>query len=156
VTTILGLWLALILWPEQPPVPLVAALYLVIGMGGPGSLVAFDVVRTFNPSHALGSASGFVNTGGFLGGFIAVFGVGLVLDAVRSAAGGGAELYSLEGFRLAFLVPVGIIVAGVGGLLVARRRTRRRMFELEGIQIAPLWVALFRARRRRGPSAAGD
>jgi sugar phosphate permease len=156
VAMILGLWLALILWPGPPPVPLVAALYLAIGMGGPGSLVAFDVVRSFNPSHALGSASGFVNTGGFLGGFVAVFGVGVVLDAVRSAGGTGAALYSLDGFRLAFLVPVAIIAAGVVGLLAARRSTRRRMFELEGIQIAPLWVALFRARRNRRPPAAGN
>ena len=61
----------------------------------------------------------------------------------------------LDAFRLGFLVPVGVIALGVVGLLVARHRTRRRMFELEGIQIAPLWVALFRSRRRRGPSAAG-
>jgi sugar phosphate permease len=156
VAVILGLWLLVILWPGTPPVPLVAALYLAIGTGGPGSLVAFDVARSFNPSHALGAASGFVNTGGFLGGFLAVFGIGVVLDAVRSTAGAGAALYSLDGFRLAFLVPVAVIAAGVAGLLVARRSTRRRMFELEGIEIAPLWVALFRARRRDRPPASGD
>jgi sugar phosphate permease len=124
-------------------------------MGGPGSLVGFDVARTFNPSHALGSASGIVNSGGFLGGFVSVFFIGVVIDAVRAAGGDSAALYSLDAFRLGFLVPVGVIALGVVALLVARRRTRQRMFELEGIQIAPLWVALFRSRRRRGPSAAG-
>jgi len=147
VTVILTLWMLVILWPGSPPVALVAALYLAVGTGGPGSLIGFDVARTFNPSHALGSASGIVNTGGFIGGFVSVFGIGVVLDAVHVP---GGPLYTLDGFRLAFLVPVALIVVGVAGLLVARRRTRRRMFELEGIQIAPLWVALFRSRRRNG------
>jgi MFS family permease len=156
VTLIVVLWVAVIVWPGVPPLWLVSALYLAIGMGGPGSLVAFDVARTFNPSHALGSASGIVNTGGFLGGFIAVFAMGVVIDAVRVASGAGAALYTLDAFRLAFLVPVGVIAVGVVGLLVARRRTRRRMYEVEGIQIAPLWVALFRSRRRPRPPAAEE
>ncbi|HEV7741950.1 MAG TPA: MFS transporter [Pseudolysinimonas sp.] len=156
VTLIVALWVLVLVWPGSPPLGLVAALYLAIGMGGPGSLVAFDVARTFNPSHALGSASGFVNTGGFLGGFLSVFGMGVVIDAVRTAGGAGAGLYTLDAFRLAFLVPVGVIAAGVVGLLVARRRTRRRMYEVEGIQIAPLWVALFRSRRAARPPAAED
>lgn len=155
VTVIAGLWLAVILWPGVPPIGLVAALYFAVGMGGPGSLVGFDVARTFNPSHALGSASGIVNTGGFLGGFLAILGMGVVIDAVRTASG-NVQLYSLDAFRLAFLVPVGVLAVGVVGLLLARRRTRRRMFEVEGIQIAPLWVALFGARRRRRPPAAGE
>ena len=69
--------------------------------------------------------------------------------------GADAALYTLDAFRIAFLVPVAVIAIGVVGLLVARRRTRRRMYEVEGIQIAPLWVALFRARRRRRPPAPG-
>jgi sugar phosphate permease len=153
VTIIVGVWLAVILWPGQPPLWLVGALFFAIGMGGPGSLIGFDVARTFNPSHALGSASGVVNSGGFLGGFVAVFLMGVVIDAVRAAGGEAGALYSLDAFRLAFLVPLGVIAVGVTGLLVARRRTRRRMFELEGIQVAPLWVALFRSRRAKRPPA---
>lgn len=156
VTFIVLLWLAVVAWPGEPPLLLVAALYLVIGMGGPGSLIAFDVARTFNPSHALGSASGIVNTGGFIGGFVSVFGIGLVIDLVRAAGGPGAALYTLDAFRLGFLVPIGLILVGVVGLLIARRRTRRRMFEVEGIQIAPLWVALFRARRRPSPPDSAE
>lgn len=152
-TMILTLFVLVIVWPGTPPVALVAALFLGIGVGGPGSLVGFDVARTFNPSHALGSASGIVNTGGFIGGFISVFFMGVVIDAVGA---GGDQLYTLDGFRLAFLVPVAVIAIGVAGLLLARRSTRRRMYELEGIQIAPLWVALFRARWRRRPPAAGE
>ncbi|HWM35444.1 MAG TPA: MFS transporter [Pseudolysinimonas sp.] len=156
VILIVVLWMLVLAWPERPPVALVAALYFVIGVGGPGSLVGFDVARSFNPSHALGSASGIVNTGGFVGGFVAVFGIGVVIDIVRDAAGGTGPLYTLDAFRLAFLVPVVVIGVGVAGLLVARRRTRRRMYEVEGIQIAPLWVALFRARRRPPPPDSAE
>ena len=107
VVTIVALWLLVVAWPGEPPLWLVSVLYFAIGTGGPGSLVAFDVARTFNPSHALGSASGIVNTGGFIGGFVSVFVMGVVIDAVRPHPGSGAALYTLDAFRLAFLVPVG-------------------------------------------------
>jgi hypothetical protein len=44
-----------------------------------------------------------------------------------------------------------VIGTGVVFLVVARRRTRRRLHEEEGIQVGPLWVALVRAWRRRRP-----
>lgn len=156
VTVIFVLFAAVLLWPGIPPLPLVAALFIAIGTGGPGSLVGFDLARTFNPSHALGSASGVVNVGGFLGGFISMLLIGVVLDVIdgiRVAAGGASDLYSFDSFRIAFLVPFAIVGAGLLGLLHARRRTRRRMFEERGIEIAPLWVALFRSRRRTRPIA---
>ena len=165
VTVIFLLFAAVLAWPGIPPIGLVAALFIAIGTGGPGSLVGFDLARTFNPSHALGSASGIVNVGGFLGGFISMLLIGVALDmvdAARVAGGAASDLYSFDSFRVAFVVPFVIVGAGVVGLLHARRRTRRRMFEERGIEIAPLWVALFRSRffasrRRMRPTApAGD
>ncbi|MBX3194286.1 MAG: MFS transporter [Microbacteriaceae bacterium] len=151
VSIILVVWAVVVLWPGTPPTILVGALFLAIGMGGPGSLIGFDVARTLNPSHAMGSASGIVNTGGFIGGFLSMFGMGLVIDLVRATGGPAAPLYSLDAFRLAFVVPIAVIVVGMVGVAIARRRARRALFEAEGIQIAPLWVALFRARRGRPP-----
>jgi len=165
VTVIFLLFAAVLAWPGTPPIGLVAALFIAIGTGGPGSLVGFDLARTFNPSHALGSASGIVNVGGFLGGFISMLLIGVALDmvdAARVAGGAASDLYSFDSFRVAFVVPFVIVGAGVVGLLHARRRTRRRMYEERGIEIAPLWVALFRSRffasrRRMRPTApAGD
>jgi MFS family permease len=149
VTVIFLLFATVLAWPGSPPVGLVAALFIAIGTGGPGSLVGFDLARTFNPSHALGSASGIVNVGGFLGGFVSMLLIGVVLDvinAVRVAGGAAADLYSFDSFRIAFLVPFVVVGAGVVGLFHARGRTRRRMYEERGIEIAPLWVALFRSR----------
>ena len=152
-------WAIVLLWPGTPPLWLVALLFLAIGVGGPGSLVGFDFARTFNPSHSLGSASGIVNVGGFLGGFVSMFLIGVVLDLVdagRVAGGAASDLYSFDSFRIAFLVPFAVGIIGTVGLLHARRRTRRRLFAEEGIEVAPLWVALFRSRRARRPSAPGD
>ena len=149
VTVIFLLFAAVLAWPGVPPVGLVAALFIAIGTGGPGSLIGFDLARTFNPSHALGSASGIVNVGGFLGGFISMSLIGVVLDLIDSArvsTGAASDLYALDSFRIAFLVPFVIVGAGVAGLLHARHRTRRRMYEERGIEIAPLWVSLFRSR----------
>jgi hypothetical protein len=95
-----------------------------------------------------------VNVGGFLGGFVSMLLIGIaldVVDGVRIASGAVSNLYSFDSFRIAFLVPFVIVGAGVVGLLHARRRTRRRMFEERGIEIAPLWVALFRSRPFRTP-----
>lgn len=145
-------WAMVLLWPGTPPLGAVAALFLVVGIGGPGSLVGLDIARTLAPSHALGSVSGIVNVGGFSGGFVAMLGIGIVLDLLdhaRVAQGGVSQLYSLDSFRIAFLVAFAIAAIGAVGVLVTRRRTRRDLFADEGITVAPLWVALFRARSRR-------
>jgi len=146
-------WSAVLLWPGQPPLWLVILLLVVVAVGGPGSLIGFDFARTFNPARSLGSASGVVNVGGFLASFVMMLLIGIVLDLIDRGNGGTgvpAELYSLESFRIAFLVQFPVVAIGVIFLLLARRRTRRRMHEDEGIQVAPLWVALVRGWRRRG------
>jgi len=149
-------WSALLLWPGQPPLWLVLLLLVVVAVGGPGSLIGFDFARTFNPARSLGSASGVVNVGGFLASFVMMLLIGIVLDVIDRANGGSGiatELYSLESFRIAFLVQFPVVGIGVIFLLLARRRTRRRMHEDEGITVAPLWVALVRSWRRRGKRA---
>jgi MFS family permease len=149
-------WAAVLLWPGQPPLWLVVVLLVVVSIGGPGSLIGFDFARTFNPLRALGSANGVVNVGGFLASFVLMFLVGLILDLLDRASGGtGAptELYSLDAFRIAFSVQYVVVGIGVGFLLSARRKTRKRMHEEEGIEVAPLWVALVRAWRKRGRTA---
>jgi len=146
-------WTAVLAWPGVPPAWLIVLLVLVIAVGGPGSVIGFDYARTFNPARSLGSATGFVNVGGFTASFVMMFLIGVLLDVIDSARGGtGApeELYSLESFRIAFLVQYLVVGVGVVLLVRARRRTRRRLHEQEGITVAPLWVALVRRWRRRG------
>nr|WP_202130083.1 MFS transporter [Rathayibacter iranicus] len=135
-------WTAVLLWPGIPPYWLVVVLLIVVGAGGPGSMIGFDFARTFNPSRSLGAANGVVNVGGFLASFTMMFAIGLILDALAGPDASSEQTYSLEHFRIAWCVQYVVIGAGVVGLLVARRRTRRRLAEDEGITVAPLWVAL--------------
>ena len=148
------MWTVVLLWPGRPPLWLIVLLLLVISVGGPGSLIGFDFARTFNPLRAMGSASGIVNVGGFLATFIMMLLVGVVLDIIDRGNGGSGipeQLYSLDSFRVAFLVQYVVVGTGLVFLLVARRRTRALLHEEEGIEVAPLWVAVVRSwRRRRG------
>ncbi|AZZ48818.1 MFS transporter [Rathayibacter rathayi] len=142
-------WTVVLLWPGVPPYWLIVLLLIVVGAGGPGSMIGFDFARTFNPSRSLGAANGVVNVGGFLASFTMMFAIGLILDALAGPGASSERTYSLEHFRLAWCVQYVVIGAGVAGLLLARRRTRRRLAEDEGITVAPLWVAL-NDRLRRG------
>ena len=149
-------WAVVLLWPGHPPLWVVVILLVVVAVGGPGSLIGLDFARTFNPARSLGSASGFVNAGGFLATFTMMFLVGIVLDLIDAARGGhgtAAQLYSFDSFRYAFLVQYLVIGVGVVFLVRARRRTRQRLHEEEGITVAPLWVSLLRAWRKRSGTA---
>ena len=147
-----AVWTAVLLWPGAPPLWLIIVLLVVIAVGGPGSLIGFDFARTFNPLRALGSATGIVNVGGFLAAFTIMFLVGIVLDLINRANGGDgapADLYALGSFRIAFLAQYVVVGLGVVFLLRARRRTRRRLHEEEGIEVGPIWVSLVRWWRHR-------
>lgn len=145
-------WSAVVAWPVEPPFWLVVVLILAIGVGGPGSLVGFDFARTFNPMRSLGSANGVVNVGGFFASFVMMFAIGAVLDLLdrlRIADGLASDIFAWESFRIALLVPYVVVGIGVLFLLRARRLTRIMLDEDEGIRVAPLWVVLARAWRRK-------
>ena len=75
-------WTVTLLWPGDAPTWLLCVLVVTTGLGGPGSMIAFDLARTFAPASRLGQASGIVNVGGFTASLLAVLAIGLVLDAV--------------------------------------------------------------------------
>lgn len=147
-------WTVVLLWPGTPPGWLIVVLLVAIGVGGPGSLIGFDFARTFNPKRSLGSANGVVNVGGFTASFVTMFLIGVLLDLQdrwRMSAGDPSELYSLDSFRVAFAVQYLVVGVGVVFLIRARKLTRRQLAREDGIEVAPLWVALMKTwRRRRG------
>ena len=147
VTAMAIIWAVMLAWPGRPPFAVVILMLVFIGIGGPGSSVGFDFARTSNPLHALGSANGVVNVGGFSASFVMIYVIGSLLDLAHSTF--GQEMYSLPSFRVAFLVVLLVFAVGMTGVLRSRRRTRARMLDEEGIQVAPLWVALNNAWTRR-------
>lgn len=149
-------WAVVLLWPGTPPVGVIVTLLIVLGIGGPGSLIGFDFARTFNPQRSLGSANGVVNVGGFTASFTIMFVMGLLLDLQdgwRTAGGAPSDLYSLSSFKVAFAVQYLIVGLGVIFLLRARSRTREQLSRDEGIDVAPVWVAVSRAWKKRNGTA---
>jgi len=116
-----AVWL-LILVPAGPrPLWALAVFMVVIAIGGPTSLISFDFARSHNPPERLGTATGFINAGGFVAALTTMGGIGLVLDAVGTGASGE---YSLDAYRLALSVVVVPWVIGMVGLGTAARSTR--------------------------------
>jgi MFS family permease len=114
-------WLAVVLPSGPVSLAVLGVFVVVVGVGGPMSLVAFDVARSRVPAPRLGTATGFVNTGGFVGAFATMLVVGLVLDRVT----GGAAVRDLDAFRSAFAWVAVPWVVGVLGMLLGRRAVRR-------------------------------
>lgn len=149
-----AMWAIVLVREEPPPYWMVLALIIVLGTGGPGSLISFDFARAFNPLRSHGSATGIVNVGGFVAAFVMMYLIGVTLDFVANLyadAGNPVALYSWETFRVAFASQFLVLAVGFIFIFVSRRKTRHRMKSDEGIEVAPLWVALSRAitRRRR-------
>ena len=145
-------WTVVLVWPTEPPFWLVVILILTLGVGGPGSLIGFDFARTFNPMRSLGSANGVVNVGGFFASFVMMFLIGVILDLLdraRIAGGLDSDIFSWDSFRIAFTVQYVVVGFGIVLLIRARRHTRQQLHEDEGIRVAPLWVAIGRAWRRK-------
>jgi predicted MFS family arabinose efflux permease len=114
-------WTVVLVLPGHAPLWLLVLLVITTGAGGPGSMIGFDVARTFAPASRLGSASGIVNVGGFVASLLTIFGIGVVLDAVTP---GSSNDYSAGAYRLAMCVQyVGWVV---GATQVWRFRSRAR------------------------------
>ncbi|MEO7447824.1 MAG: MFS transporter [Humibacillus sp.] len=121
-------WTVVLLWPGRAPLWLLVALVVLIAVGGPGSMIGFDVARTFNPPTRLGSASGIVNTGGFLATLAAVALVGVVLDRVSPA---GPSSWDVDAFRVAMTVQYPVWALGLVQILRYRRRARQAAWEAD-------------------------
>ncbi|MBB2986248.1 MFS transporter [Terracoccus luteus] len=119
-------WTVVIAWPGRAPLWLLVVLVVLIAVGGPGSMVGFDLARTFNPPTRIGSASGIVNTGGFVATLAAVALVGVVLDRVSPA---GPSSWDVDAFRLAMCVQYPVWALGVMQIVRYRRRARRAALE---------------------------
>ncbi|KRC58936.1 MULTISPECIES: MFS transporter [unclassified Nocardioides] len=120
VAAMATVWAAVLLWPGDAPLWLLVVLIVVVGAGGPGSMVGFDVARTSNPDHRSASASGIINVGGFTSSLLVIVGVGIVLDALS----GGDGSYTPEAFRWAMAVQYVLWALGSIQILRYRRRIR--------------------------------
>ena len=142
VATIVAPLLALVLWPGPAPIWLLIVLVAGFSIGGPASSVGFDFPRTDLARHRLGTATGVVIMGGFIGGLISILLIGVVLDVLRPDGN-----YDLQSFRLAFAVQLPMLAIGVAGMLLTRAKLRRRM-AARGQEVPP-WRDVWRSGRWR-------
>ena len=115
-------WTAVLVLPTPAPYWLLVVLVTMISSGGPGSMVGFDIARTFNPGATLGTAQGAVNVGGFLAALVVMQTMGLIIEV----AGG----YSFESFRLAWCVQYLVWAVAVVGIIITRRKARRTIGDI--------------------------
>ncbi len=122
VGSIVTVWTVVLLWPGDAPTWLLVLLVVVVGIGGPASMIGFDVGRTANPVERLASSSGIINVGGFSASLLLVIAIGLVLD--WRTPGSGTD-YPPEAFRWAMSTQYVLWAVGLTQLVRYRVRARR-------------------------------
>lgn len=118
VVAIAVVWAAVLLWPGQSPIWLLLVMAVVTATGGPASMVAFDVARTFTSPQAVGRVTGVVNGGGYVATLAVIALIGLVLDL--HATDGVTR--TLGDFKMAMAVQ--FLFWAVGGWQIFRWRRR--------------------------------
>ncbi|MFQ4150477.1 MFS transporter [Arthrobacter sp. LAPM80] len=141
-------WAAVLLHSGPSPVWLLVVLILVLAIGGPASMIAFDFARTFNPSHRIGTATGIVNVGGFFAALVTMYLIGVILDLLHTFGFSPDGLYSLDSFRVAFSFQFLVLGIGIGAVIASRRKVRAIMAE-RGEIVPPLRDVIADNRRRR-------
>ncbi|GAW48267.1 MULTISPECIES: MFS transporter [unclassified Nocardioides] len=136
VAAIVAVWTVVLLWPGNAPLPVLVLLAVVVGVGGPASMIGFDLARTSNPSERFASASGIINQGGFLASLVLVVVIGIVLD--WRTPGGGSS-YTPSAFRWAMSTQYVLWAVGLTQVWRYRVKTRRVVDrdELEGVLATP-------------------
>ncbi|MCL3816982.1 MFS transporter [Aeromicrobium wangtongii] len=124
VGSIVVMWTIVLAWPGTAPGWLLILLVLVTGVGGPASMIGFDVGRTSNPIERMSSATGIINQGGFVASLILVIAIGLILDW-RTPGGGTA--YTPEAFRWAMSFQYVLWALGITQIWRYRVRTRAKV-----------------------------
>ncbi|RNM14988.1 MFS transporter [Nocardioides pocheonensis] len=121
VGAIVASWTVVLAWPGNAPLPLLVWLVVVTGVGGPASMIGFDLGRTSNPPHRLASATGIINQGGFYASLVLVIAIGLILDWRTP---GSSSDYTPSAFRWAMSFQY--VLWGLGLVQIVRYRVKAR------------------------------
>ena len=124
VGSIVTAWTVVLAWPGPAPLGILVVLVLVTGVGGPASVIGFDLGRTSNPADRLASATGIINQGGFYASLLMVVVIGLVLDWRTP---GASTSYTPEAFRWAMATQYPLWALGLVQVYRYRVRTRARL-----------------------------
>ena len=122
------MWTVVLAWPGDAPLWLLVVLVVVVGVGGPASMIGFDVGRTSNPADRLASATGIINQGGFIASLVLVVAIGLILDWRTP---GASTDYTPSAFRWAMSFQYLLWALGTAQIWRYRVRTRAKIMAEE-------------------------
>jgi sugar phosphate permease len=114
-------WLVLIIWNGgKPPVPALYTIFLFMGLLTGITPLNYINVKEVVPRHISGMAMGVVNMACFASASIFQILFGVVLDLNwQGAVYEGARVYTLEAFRLGFIiVSTGVFISVIGAFLL--------------------------------------
>jgi nitrate/nitrite transporter NarK len=118
---IVGVWTVVLAWHGPAPLALLVVLVVVMGVGGPASMIGFDLARTSNPADRLGSATAIVNQAGFVASLVLVVAIGIILDWRTP---GSSTAYTPSAFRWAMSFQY--VLWLLGGVQIWRYRVKAR------------------------------
>lgn len=121
VSSIVVMWTIVLSWRGPAPLWLLVLLVIVVGIGGPASMIGFDLGRTSNPADRMASATGIINQAGFLASLLLVVAIGLVLDWRTP---GSSTAYTPSAFRWAMSCQY--VLWAIGLVQIWRYRVKAR------------------------------
>ncbi|ATD72663.1 MFS transporter [Gordonia amicalis] len=121
IASIATAWAVVLAWPGQAPFWVLVVLVVVCGMGGPASMVGFDLGRTSNPASRTSTATGIINQAGFVATLVTAGLIGLILDWRTPD---GVEGYPAEAFTWAMAAQ--FLLWGLGAAQIWRYRRKGR------------------------------
>lgn len=124
VAAIVVAWTVVLVWPGPAPLPVLVVLVVVTGVGGPASVIGFDLGRTSNPPQRLASATGIINQAGFLASLLLVIAIGLILDWRTP---GDSTDYTPDAFRWAMSSQYVLWAIGLVQIWRYRGKARARL-----------------------------
>ena len=119
VAAIVVAWTVVLARSTPSPLWLLVVLVCCIATGGPASMVAFDLARSFTPVERVGRANGVVNIGGFTASLVSMAIIGWLLDLRQP---GGMAAYDLDDYRVAMSSQYLFWALGIFQIVRYRRR----------------------------------
>lgn len=128
VSSIVVMWTIVLVWRGPAPLWLLVFLVVVVGVGGPASMIGFDLGRTSNPADRMASATGIINQAGFIASLLLVVAIGLVLDWRTP---GNSTAYTPSAFRWAMSCQYVLWAVGLAQIWRYRVKTRAKIMAEE-------------------------
>lgn len=128
VAAIVVVWTLVLAWPGPAPLALLVLLVVVVGVGGPASMIGFDLGRTSNPADRLASATGIINQAGFIASLLLVVAIGVVLDWRTP---GSSTAYTPDAFRAAMSCQYALWAVGLVQIWRYRVKARAKIMAEE-------------------------